>query len=135
MIKLIKQLVDYIVWAYNQTHWFTDKEAWWIYRLGAILETIGWILLISAIIYRRFNLPYDDAFVSVAGRTHGIFFVAYFGAVIATARSMGWGIWRFAAALIAGMPPFTSIIFEQAMSIQRKRQPVYVAPPANIHDD
>lgn len=135
MKKYMLDIWGYIVWTYNQTHWFTDKEAWWIYRLGAILETIGWTLLISAIIYRKFDLPYDDSFITVAGRIHGIFFIAYFGAVIATARSMGWGIWRLGAALVAGMPPFTSIIFEQVMSIHRKKQPVYVEPPANVTAD
>ncbi len=131
----MKQLADYVIWAYNQTHWFTDKEAWWIFRLGAFLEAIGWTLLISAIIYRKFDLPYDDAFISVAGRLHGMFFVAYFGAVVATSRSMGWGVWRFFTALVAGVPPFTSLIFEQAVSFHRKKQPVYVKPPSNVNAD
>lgn len=134
MKKYMLDIWGYIVWTYNQTHWFTDKEAWWIYRLGAILETIGWTLLISAIIYRKFDLPYDDSFITVAGRIHGIFFIAYFGAVIATARSMGWGIWRLGGALAAGVPPFTSLIFEQAMSFHRKKRPVFVTPPTNVND-
>lgn len=126
------RLGGYIVWAYDRTHWFTDKEAWWIYRLGAFLEAIGWTLLISAIIYRRFDLPEYESFISVAGRLHGMFFVAYFASVIATARSMQWGIWRVLAALAAGVPPFTSLIFEQIMSWHRKKRPVYVAPPKDL---
>lgn len=124
-----------IVWGYNQTHWFTDKEAWWIFRLGAFLEAVGWTLLISAIIYRKFDLPFDDAFISVAGRLHGMFFVAYFAAVVATARSMGWGFWRFVTAILAGIPPFTSLVFEQVMSWHRKKQPVFVSPPKNLQAD
>jgi len=124
----------YIVWAYNKTHWFTDKEAWWIYRLAAILEATGWTLLITAIIYRRLGLPEYESVISVAGRMHGLFFVAYFFAVVATARSMQWGIWRFSIAILAGIPPFTSLIFEQAMSWHRKKQPVYVEPPKNIDE-
>lgn len=131
---LMNKIWGYIVWGYNQTHWFTDKEAWWIYRLGAFLEAVGWTLLISAIVYRRFDLPYDDAFVSIAGRLHGMFFVAYFGAVIATARSMGWGIYRLLLALAAGVPPFTSLLFEQIMSYHRKKYPVSIAPPNNINE-
>ncbi|MES2630884.1 MAG: DUF3817 domain-containing protein [Patescibacteria group bacterium] len=133
MKDLMVKIWGYILWGYNQTHWFTDKEAWWIYRLGAFLEAIGWTLLISAIIYRSLGLPEYESFISVAGRLHGMFFVAYFAAVIATSRSMGWGLWRLGFALAAGVPPFTSLVFEQIMSFDRKRRPVYVAPPNNVN--
>jgi integral membrane protein len=132
MKDLFTTIGKYIVWGYNKTHWFTNKEAWWIYRLGAFLEAIGWTLLISAIIYRRFDLPEYESFISVAGRLHGIFFVAYFAAVIATARSMGWGLWRIGLALAAGVPPFTSLVFEQIMSWHRKKHPVHIAPPKDL---
>lgn len=119
---------------YNQTHWFTDKEAWWIFRLGAFMEATGWTLLISAIIYRSFDLPLDDTFITIAGRIHGIFFVCYFAGVLATARSMGWGFWRFMTALVVGVPPFTSLVFEQVMAWHRKKHPVVVAPPKALHE-
>ena len=125
----------YMLFMYDQMHWFTDKEAWWIYRLGCFLEAIGWSLLIGAIIYRRFDLPLDDAFISVAGRIHGMFFVAYFAAVLATFRSMGWGFWRLAGALAAGVPPFTSLLFEQIMAWHRKKYPVVIDPPKNLVEE
>ena len=131
--RLLK-IWGYVMWAYNKTHWFTDKEAWWIFRLGAFMEATGWTLLISAIIYRSFGLPEYESFISVAGRLHGIFFVAYFASVVATARSMEWGIWRFGIAILAGIPPFTSLVFEQIMSWYRKHRPVYVVPPGNIDE-
>lgn len=134
MKQLALKTWDYILWGYNKTHWFTDKEAWWIYRLGAFLEAIGWALLFSAIIYRSQGLPHADSFISVAGRLHGMFFVAYFAAVVATARSMQWGIWRLLFAIAAGIPPFTSLIFEQVMSWHRKKQPVFVEPPKNMSE-
>lgn len=115
-------------------HWFTDKEAWWIFRLGAFMEAIGWTLLISAIIYRNFDLPLDDTFITIAGRVHGIFFVCYFAGVLATSRSMGWGFWRFMTALVAGVPPYTSFVFEKVMAWHRKRYPVVVAPPKGLKE-
>lgn len=124
----------YVLWVYDRMHWFTDKEAWWIFRLGAFLEAIGWTLLLSAIIYRSFDLPYADSFISVAGRLHGMFFVAYFAAVLATFRSMGWGVWRFLMAIAAGVPPFTSLLFEQVMAWHRKKYPVPIAPPKNLYE-
>jgi integral membrane protein len=132
MKEFFSKLGGYIVWGYNHTHWFTDKEAWFIFRLGAFMEATGWTLLISAIIYRSFGLPEYESFISVAGRLHGIFFVAYFASVIATARSMEWGIWRFGSALLLGIPPFTSLVFEQVMSWHRKHRPVYVMPPSDL---
>lgn len=135
MLSVVPKAKAAIIWVYNQSHWFTDKEAWWIYRLGAVLETIGWTLLIGAIVYRRLEFPYADSVVSVAGRIHGIFFVCYFGAVIATARSMQWGFWRVIFGLGAGVPPFTAIIFEQIMAYDRRKRPVYVTPPPRDDDD
>lgn len=135
MKEFALKIRDYIIWGYNKTHWFTDKEAWWIFRLGAILEAIGWTLLIGAIIYRRFDLPYDDSFVSVAGRIHGMFFVCYFAAVLVTVRSMGWGLWRLGGALVMGIAPYTSLVFEQGMAWHRKKQPAYIEPPKNLNDN
>ena len=51
MKEFLGKLGGYILWGYNHTHWFTDKEAWFIFRLGAFMEATGWTLLISAIIY------------------------------------------------------------------------------------
>jgi integral membrane protein len=132
MKQLLLTIRNYIVIGYNHTHWFTDKEAWFIFRLGAFMEATGWTLLISAIMYRSFGLPEYESFISVAGRLHGIFFVAYFASVIATARSMQWGIWRVVSALALGVPPFTSLLFEQVMAWHRKKHPVYVQPPRDI---
>lgn len=126
MIASVKKGVGYV---YDKMHWFSDKEAWWMFRLVAITETIGWTMLIGAIIYRSFDLPFADSAVSFAGRVHGIFFVMYFAFVLATARSMGWGFWRVSGALAAGMPPFTSLIFEKIMAIHRKKRPVTIPLP------
>jgi integral membrane protein len=132
MKSLFLKLGERIAWVYNHMHWFTDKEAWWIYRLGAVLEATGWTLLIGAIIYRHLDLPQYESVINVAGRTHGIFFVAYFASVLATARSMGWGPWRVIFALGLGVPPYTSLVFEKVMAWQRKHRPVYVEPPRDI---
>ena len=115
-------------------HWFTDKEAWGIYRLAAVFEFIGWSLLIGAIIYRRFDMPFDDAAVTIAGRMHGVFFLTYFLVVFATFRSMGWGWWRLLGALAAGVPPFTALIFEKIMKYHRKKYPKKVTPPKGFDE-
>lgn len=130
----MKQFGECVVWVYNKTHWFTDKEAWGIYRLFAFGEAFGWTLLISAIVYRHLDLPQAASVITVAGRIHGMLFVCYFGAVLVTARSMGWGLWRIGFALAAGVPPYMSIVFEQIMAFRRRKQPVYIEPPKGIEE-
>lgn len=120
------------VWLYHKTHLFTDSEAWAIFRFFAILEAVGWTLLIIAIVYRRMGLPEAASVVSFAGHLHGIGFGLYFLFVLLVARSMEWGIAKIGAAIVAGMPPYGSIVFEQLMARQRKKQPVYIEPPKNL---
>ncbi len=127
-----KSLSKAVTRIYNHTHWFTDREAWTLFRLFAFIETFGWTLLISAIIYRRFDLPLDTIFVSIAGTLHGLFFTLYILFVLLTARSMMWGFWRVSGALLAAMPPYTSLLYEKIMAYHRKKYPVYVEPPSDI---
>lgn len=125
-------LIKGVLFVYNKTHWFTDKEAWAVYRLFAFIEALGWILLVSAIIYRSFDMPGYEIAIGIAGRLHGVFFLLYFVFVLLTARSMEWGFWRLSGALLAGMPPFTSVIYERLMAHDRRKNPVIVAPPKNL---
>lgn len=129
MNSLMQAISRPIVFVYDKTHWFTDKEAWGIYRFFAFAEAGGWTLLISAIIYRRLGLPEADSVVSFAGHVHGMLFLLYFIFVILVARSMQWRLVKVGLAAIAGMPPYGSVIFEQLMTRYRKKQPVYVEPP------
>lgn len=122
-------IVHGIQHIYHRTHWFTDQDAWTLFRLFAFIETFGWTLLISTIIYRRFDLPGDDIFVSIAGTVHGAFFMLYFVFVLITARSMMWGFWRVSGALLAGMPPYTSFVYEKIMARHRRNNPQYIEPP------
>lgn len=122
------------VWTYHKTHWFTDAEAWGIYRFFAILEAVGWSLLILAIVYRYAGLPQAESVVSFAGHIHGIGFGLYFIFTLLVARSMEWGVWRIGVAIIAGMPPYGSLVFEQYMAHHRKKNPPQVTPPQGYDD-
>lgn len=132
MKALMMQIASPFLWVYHKTHWFTDREAWGIFRFFAILEAIGWSLLIIAIMYRRMGLPEAASVVSFAGHIHGIGFGLYFLFTILVARSMEWGIGRIGTAIVAGMPPYGSILFERIMAIHRKKRPAYVEPPKNL---
>ena len=130
----IQVLWQPFVWLYHKTHWFTDQEAWGIYRFFAIAEACGWLLLISAIVYRRMGLPEAPSVISFAGHIHGMVFVFYFLAVLLVARSMEWRLGKIGLAIVAGMPPFGSIVFEQGMAWYRKKRPVTIEPPIGIDE-
>ena len=119
---------------YNKTHWFSDEDAWKLFRLLAFLVALGWTLLIGAIIYRSNDLPGAAILVSISGRLHGVFFLLYFVFVLLTARSMAWGFWRISLALLAGVLPYTSLVFERIMAHHRRRYPVVVAQPVGYEE-
>ena len=77
-------------------------------------------------------MPGHDIAVSLAGTTHGLLFILYFVFVFLTARSMMWGFWRVSGALIAGVFPYTSLLYEQMMAYDRRKRPVKVEPPVDI---
>lgn len=133
--KLTNPIFTALKSVYNKTHWFTDKEAWMLFRLFAFCETAGWTMLISAIIYRNFHMPGGEIAVSIAGTVHGLLFSMYFIFVVITARSMQWGVKRVVPAIIAGMPPYASLVFEKVMAHDRNRRPVYIEPPQSSLDD
>ncbi|HEX8182448.1 MAG TPA: DUF3817 domain-containing protein [Candidatus Saccharimonadales bacterium] len=127
--KVLSPFIHGIGYVYDKTHWFVDKDAWAIYKVFAFGETAGWTMLIAAIIYRKFDLPGFEIAIGIAGRLHGVLFLLYFVGVLITARSMGWGPVRFIAALAAGVPPYTALVYEQLMAYLRKKHPKYIAPP------
>ena len=118
-----------IIFLYNKTHWFTDAEAWAVYRFFAIMESCGWTMLILAIIYRRLGLPEAPSVVSFAGHIHGVIFLLYFIIVLVTVRSMEWKWLRTGLALVAGMPPYGSLVFELLLARDRRKNPPQVTPP------
>lgn len=134
MKTLAATLARPIIFVYHKTHWFTDKEAWDVFRFFAMAEVVGWSMLIFGIIYRNMGLPEGASVVSFAGHTHGMIMACYYAITLVTARSMEWGAWRVLGALLAGIPPYGTVVFERLMSWHRKKHPVSVEPPANLED-
>lgn len=121
--------------VYDEMHWFSDEDAWKLFRIAAILEAIGWTLLISAIASRHLGMPGADIAVSMAGTVHGVIVLAFFAILIATARSMAWGPWRLGGGLVAGNIPYASVVFERLMARHRRRYPVVVLAPVGYDED
>ncbi|TAH36679.1 DUF3817 domain-containing protein [Candidatus Saccharibacteria bacterium] len=97
---------------------FTDAEAWALFRAAAFGEAIGWTLLIIGIGLE--HLTGSHTYVAVAGRIHGMLFVAYMVAVLALYPSLVWSRWKALFALAFSMPPYGSIVFERWASWRRR---------------
>ena len=120
---------------YDKMHWFSDADAWMLFRLAAFVEALGWTLLVSAVISRKLGMPGADIAASMAGTVHGVFFLYFFVMLLVTARSMEWGPRRIVGGLAAGNIPFASVVFERMMAWHRTKYPKVIAEPAGYSDD
>jgi integral membrane protein len=91
---------------------FTEREAWLLYRIAAFSEAIGWTLLIAGILIEKYLTPGNDVAVLIAGNIHGTIYICYFVAALGLYPSLGWSRWRGLFAMIAGIPPYGSLLFE-----------------------
>ena len=100
---------------------FTEGEAWWLFRAAALAEAVGWTLLIIAVAARYFGWSWQSYAIPIAGRIHGTFFIAYFLVNLAIYTSLRWPRWQFGLGVLAGIPPYGSLIFEQLAARYRRR--------------
>jgi integral membrane protein len=99
---------------------FTDKEAWFLFRSAAFLETFGWTVLIIGIIFSYNKWAGHDAVLAIAGSIHGIFYIAYLFIVIFGHRSMKWSVWRFVFAELISVVPYGALVFEIWVAHRRR---------------
>lgn len=99
---------------------FTDKEAWFLFKTSALLETIGWTLLIIGILFSVYKWPLYDYVLPIAGSLHGIFYIMYVLIVFFAHRSMKWSFWRFVVAEAVSVAPFAAWAFEQWVARRRR---------------
>lgn len=101
---------------------FTENEAWFLYKVVAISEAVGWTILITGILIKKYEWPGHNIAVPIAGQIHGMIFLAYFGILLAVYTSIGWSRGKFLLAVLAGVPPYGSLIFEQWASYTRSNK-------------
>lgn len=100
---------------------FTTREAWILFRIAAFSEAIGWTLLIIGILIKQYITPGNDTAVLIAGNIHGTIYLCYFAAALVLYPSLGWKRWRGLFALLAGIPPYGSLLFELYESHRRHK--------------
>lgn len=92
---------------------FTPKEAWYLFRMATILETIGWSLLIFGILSKRNEWWLYDWSLGIGGSMHGVFVIFYVLIVFFAHRSMKWTFRQFVAAEILCNIPLGAVVFER----------------------
>ncbi len=119
VMKRLKTILSSI--ENNQS--YTNDEAWKLYRLAAFCEAIGWSILITGVSLAHFHLANSKIVIPIAGQIHGTFFVLYFLITIFVYPSMNWKRIHFLLALICGVLPFGTLVFELWLASNRKKIP------------
>lgn len=100
---------------------FKPNEAWLIFRMAAFGEAIGWTLLISGILIKRYVVHGNNIPVLIAGQIHGTLFILYFAASIILYPSLYWKRSRALVAVAASVPPYGSLLFERVEAYRQRR--------------
>ena len=109
----------FIFQKFEQNKAFTESEAWGLFRLSAVGEACGWTLLISGIILR--SILHNNDPVIVAGQIHGMLFFGYAIASLGLYPNLHWSRKKAFVALVASVPPYGSLLFEQWAAYVRGR--------------
>lgn len=82
-----------------------------IFIVAAIVEAITWALLLIGM-YVKYVPESTAVLVSIFGALHGAAFIVYLVATLFAARRLKWSFAVTAWALLASIPPFTTLVFE-----------------------
>lgn len=82
-----------------------------VFIVAAIVEACTWALLLIGM-YVKYVPETTDVLVSIFGALHGAAFIAYLAATVYAASRLKWSWAVTAWALVASIPPFTTLVFE-----------------------
>lgn len=100
---------------------FTDREAWFLFRWSAWLETFGWTCLLVGILFQVNKWPGDTWLLPVGGSLHGVFVLAYMFIAFFAHRSFTpkWSIKKMLLAEAISVIPYGALAFELYVARQR----------------
>lgn len=82
------------------------------FRLIAFAEAVSWAGLLVGMFFKRAVIE-NDLGVSIFGPVHGALFLGYLVIALATWTTLRWGTRTGVLGLLAGIPPFGSVVFER----------------------
>jgi integral membrane protein len=104
----------------ESAQFFTDREAWNLFRLAAFGEAFGWTLLISSLVFKHYVTPGNNIPIDIAGQIHGTIFLVYIAAVVVLHPSLRWSPQRTLIAGLVSVPPYGTLMFEQWIAHKRR---------------
>jgi integral membrane protein len=106
----------------SAAQFFTDSEAWNLFRLAAFGEAFGWTLLICSIVFKHYVTPGNNIPIDIAGQIHGTIFLIYIAAVMVLHPSLRWSPKRTLIAGLLSVPPYGTLVFEQWEARRRRAE-------------
>jgi integral membrane protein len=82
------------------------------FRIAAAAEAVSWTGLLVGMLLKH-PLDAGERGVQVFGPIHGAMFVAYVVAALVVSRTARWSPGLTLAALVASIPPLTTVLFER----------------------
>lgn len=83
------------------------------FRVIATFEAISWTALLVAMFLKWIVHAPHEGGVPVVGMVHGVGFVVYLLSTLWAARTLRWSVGTTAVGLVAGVPPFGTLVFER----------------------
>jgi integral membrane protein len=109
---------------------YTDAEAWMLFKVSAIAEAGGWVLLLYGIAAERYHwLGYGYA-LPIGGTIHGMLFIAYLLIVVTAYSDLGWPRWKALLGVMMSIAPIGTLVFEMWESHQRRKRANVLRKPA-----
>jgi len=82
------------------------------YRVVAVAEALSWLGLLTGMFF-KYVVDAGERGVQVFGPIHGTVFLVYLVVTLVTWRAQRWSVPVGLAALVASVPPFCTVLFEE----------------------
>ncbi|MBB4930058.1 integral membrane protein [Lipingzhangella halophila] len=82
------------------------------FRVIAAVEAVTWAGLLVGM-FVKYVVVHNETGVQIFGPLHGAAFIGYVVLALVAWRVLGWGGWTTVLALVASVPPLTTVVFER----------------------
>jgi integral membrane protein len=83
------------------------------FRVIAVVEAVSWTALLVAMVLKWLVHAPHEGYVPVVGPIHGVGFVVYVLSTLLAAWRLRWTASAALVGVLAGVPPFGTIVFER----------------------
>lgn len=99
------------------------------FRIAAIAEAVSWTGLLIGMVF-KYLVVGNEIGVQIFGPVHGALFIAYVVLAVGVWRVRSWSSAVGVLAILAGIPPFGTVVFERWATRGGRLSSSRSAPPA-----